>query len=127
MVTRRADDHRHVGALEPTLLEFEVREVVQGGRLDGAKRCQNRIRNTRDASGEPLLLVMGLGVQMLYWPDDFCAALADQGFVVARFVNRDNGLSTHFTAAGVPSLFTMLTRPAAAAVWLTTRCACSTR
>ena len=27
-------------------------------------------------SGQPLLLVMGLGVQMLYWPDDFCAALA---------------------------------------------------
>ena len=32
-------------------------------------------------TGQPLLLVMGLGVQMLYWPDDFCAALA-AGFAV---------------------------------------------
>lgn len=68
-------------------------------------------------SGEPLLLVMGLGAQMLYWPDDFCAALADQGFAVARFDNRDTGLSTRFTTAGTPSLFTMLTRPADAAVY----------
>jgi pimeloyl-ACP methyl ester carboxylesterase len=68
-------------------------------------------------SGEPLLLVMGLGVQMLYWPDDFCAALADRGFAVARFDNRDSGLSTRFSTAGVPSLFTMLTSPAGAAVY----------
>ena len=68
-------------------------------------------------SGQPLLLVTGLGVQMLYWPDDFCAALADAGFAVTRFDNRDTGLSTHFSTAGVPSLFMMLTRPAAAAVY----------
>jgi pimeloyl-ACP methyl ester carboxylesterase len=69
------------------------------------------------SSGQPLLLVMGLGVQMLFWPDDLCAALADAGFAVARFDNRDTGLSSRFSTAGVPSLFTMLTRPAAAAVY----------
>ena len=41
---------------------------------------------------------------MLYWPDEFCAALVDRGFAVARFDNRDAGLSTHLMQAGVPSL-----------------------
>jgi pimeloyl-ACP methyl ester carboxylesterase len=47
--------------------------------------------------GDPLiLLVMGLGSQMIAWPDPFCAALADAGYHVVRFDNRDVGLSTHF-------------------------------
>jgi len=46
--------------------------------------------------GEPLLLIMGLGHQMLLWPDGFCQALAEAGFHVARFDNRDSGLSTYF-------------------------------
>lgn len=48
--------------------------------------------------GEPLLLIMGLTFQMLWWPDGFCEELADRGFAVARFDNRDVGLSTHFTS-----------------------------
>ena len=43
----------------------------------------------------PLLLVMGLGMQMIGWDDDFCAQLAARGFHVVRFDNRDAGLSTH--------------------------------
>jgi pimeloyl-ACP methyl ester carboxylesterase len=46
-------------------------------------------------SAPPVLLVMGLGTQMLGWRDDFCAALADRGLHVIRFDNRDVGLSTH--------------------------------
>lgn len=49
-----------------------------------------------EAGGEPLLLIMGLGQQMLLWPDAFCEALATAGFHVARFDNRDSGLSTAF-------------------------------
>ncbi|GAA3238952.1 alpha/beta fold hydrolase [Dactylosporangium siamense] len=49
-----------------------------------------------EEGGEPLLLIMGLGHQMLLWPDPFCEALAAAGFQVARFDNRDSGLSTHF-------------------------------
>src|SRR3954462_4799168 len=45
-------------------------------------------------AGEPLLLVMGLGAQMVGWPDEFCGELADRGFTVVRFDNRDVGLST---------------------------------
>ncbi|MBA8822811.1 pimeloyl-ACP methyl ester carboxylesterase [Saccharopolyspora lacisalsi] len=46
--------------------------------------------------GEPLLLTTGNMCQMVWWPEDFCAALAERGFHVARFDNRDSGLSTHF-------------------------------
>lgn len=44
--------------------------------------------------GEPLLLVMGLDSPMRWWPDGFCLELADRGFTVARFDNRDTGRST---------------------------------
>jgi pimeloyl-ACP methyl ester carboxylesterase len=45
--------------------------------------------------GDPaLLLVMGLGAQMLAWPEDWCRALAARGRFVLRFDNRDSGLST---------------------------------
>ena len=48
-----------------------------------------------DPAGDPLLLIMGLGAQMVGWPDGFCAELAARGFDVVRFDNRDVGLSTH--------------------------------
>ena len=44
--------------------------------------------------GEPLLLVMGLGSQLIHWPDEFVADLAGRGFRVIRYDNRDSGLST---------------------------------
>jgi pimeloyl-ACP methyl ester carboxylesterase len=48
-----------------------------------------------EESDPPLLLIMGLGMQMLGWPDDFCRQLAERGFYVVRFDNRDAGRSTH--------------------------------
>lgn len=45
-----------------------------------------------------VLLVMGLGTQMVAWHDDFCADLAGRGFHVVRFDNRDSGRSTRMTA-----------------------------
>lgn len=42
----------------------------------------------------PLLLVMGLGMQMIAWPDELCSELAGNGFHVVRFDNRDSGRST---------------------------------
>lgn len=47
-----------------------------------------------DPSAAPLLLIMGLGAQMLSWDEDFCELLASRGFRVIRFDNRDSGLST---------------------------------
>jgi pimeloyl-ACP methyl ester carboxylesterase len=54
-------------------------------------------------TGDPLLLVMGIGADMLYWHDDFCTALAQRGFQVVRFDNRDSGESTHLEWAGTPN------------------------
>jgi pimeloyl-ACP methyl ester carboxylesterase len=48
--------------------------------------------------GVPLLLVMGLGSQLIHWPEEFVAQIADRGFRVVRFDNRDIGLSTKFTS-----------------------------
>ena len=50
-------------------------------------------------SGEPLLVIMGLGGQLVDWPDGFVDELVLRGFRVIRFDNRDIGLSTEFTAA----------------------------
>jgi pimeloyl-ACP methyl ester carboxylesterase len=41
-----------------------------------------------------VLLVMGLGMQMIAWPEEYCRAIADAGYHVVRFDNRDVGLST---------------------------------
>jgi pimeloyl-ACP methyl ester carboxylesterase len=56
-----------------------------------------------DPDAETLLLVMGLGTQMLGWDELLCAQLAERGFRVVRFDNRDIGHSTMLDAAGVPS------------------------
>jgi len=47
-----------------------------------------------DRSDPTMLLVMGLGMQMLGWHEDFCEMLAERGFHVVRFDNRDVGLSS---------------------------------
>src|SRR6266702_2188432 len=42
----------------------------------------------------PLLLIMGLGGQLIHWPEELCSMFADRGHLVVRFDNRDSGLST---------------------------------
>jgi pimeloyl-ACP methyl ester carboxylesterase len=56
------------------------------------------------ASGEPLVLVMGLGMQLIAWPSEFVAMLVARGFRVIRFDNRDIGLSQRFDHLGSPHL-----------------------
>lgn len=46
------------------------------------------------SNGQSILLVMGLGCQLIHWPDDFVQMLVAQGFRVVRYDNRDIGLST---------------------------------
>jgi pimeloyl-ACP methyl ester carboxylesterase len=67
-----------------------------------------------DPGAVPILLVMGLGTQMIAWRDGFCALLAERGHYVIRFDNRDVGLSTHLDEAkpGQP-VAAFLGRPAA--------------
>jgi pimeloyl-ACP methyl ester carboxylesterase len=57
-----------------------------------------------DPADPSLLLVAGLGAQLISWEDGFCRALVDRGIFVIRFDNRDAGLSTHLgEAAAQPS------------------------
>jgi pimeloyl-ACP methyl ester carboxylesterase len=50
-----------------------------------------------DPAAEPMILIMGLGAQMIHWDDDFCRQLAARGFRVIRFDNRDIGKSSHLS------------------------------
>ena len=52
-----------------------------------------------DPSAAPLLLIAGLGAQMISWDENFCGLLASRGFRVIRFDNRDVGRSTWVEAA----------------------------
>jgi pimeloyl-ACP methyl ester carboxylesterase len=55
-----------------------------------------------DPDGRPLLLIQGLGAQLVSIDDGFCAELAARGFLVIRFDNRDVGLSSRLDGAGTP-------------------------
>ncbi len=56
-------------------------------------------------SARPLLLIMGLGGQLIYWPEEFCQELARRGHYVIIYDNRDVGLSTKFDQAGEPDVY----------------------
>ena len=57
-----------------------------------------------DSTDRPLLMVMGLGAQMVAWHREFCQALAEAGHYVIRFDNRDCGLSQKFPELGIPNI-----------------------
>src|SRR4051794_18235943 len=67
-----------------------------------------------DAADPPMLMVMGLAAQMIAWPDEFCRELADHGFHVIRFDNRDAGHSTHVRGRA-PSIWQLAVRSRGAA------------
>src|SRR5579863_4724622 len=67
-----------------------------------------------DPAAPPLLLIMGLGAQLTAWDDRFVTKVADRGFWVIRYDNRDVGLSTWFDEAGTPDLGALLTGTATA-------------
>jgi pimeloyl-ACP methyl ester carboxylesterase len=81
---------------------------VREERLAPANGIEIAYQEMGDPEGEPLLLIMGLGTQMLGWDEDFCALLAERGFRVIRFDNRDIGHSTMIDSAGVPKRTDML-------------------
>ncbi|QVQ52328.1 alpha/beta hydrolase [Spiractinospora alimapuensis] len=61
-------------------------------------------------AGDPLLLIMGMGVSRWWWPDGLCQALSEHGFAVARYDQRDAGESTHLPPTATRSPFTALLR-----------------
>ena len=64
-----------------------------------------------DPASPPIVLIMGLGAQMIHWPEEFCNMLAGQGLHVIRFDNRDVGLSSKCDEAGVSDLTEIFTDP----------------
>ena len=68
--------------------------------------CYETFGNPTDPA---LLLVMGLGTQMVAWREDFCRQLVDRGFFVVRFDNRDCGRSTSMSGAP-PTTRELITR-----------------
>lgn len=60
-----------------------------------------------DPAGSPILLIMGLGAQLIRWPEAFCQALVEAGHYLIRFDNRDVGLSSKMSGR-VPIVRTML-------------------
>ena len=70
----------------------------------GANRITLEVQDHGSASAEPLLLIMGLGMQLVAWPEGLVSALVSSGFRVIRFDNRDVGLSQSFDRFGVPSV-----------------------
>jgi len=73
-------------------------------RVNGIDLCAD-VRGPTD--GVPLLLVMGLGAQMVSWEEDFTDRLVDRGYRVARFDNRDVGRSTWFDDARLDVMATL--------------------
>jgi pimeloyl-ACP methyl ester carboxylesterase len=57
-----------------------------------------------DQKESPLILINGLGAQLVSWPEEFCEKLAEAGHFVVRFDNRDVGLTTKLDDALVPNL-----------------------
>ncbi|MGN6587164.1 MAG: alpha/beta fold hydrolase [Solirubrobacterales bacterium] len=68
---------------------------------DGIELCYQEMG---DPDGEPLLLIMGLATQMIAWDEEFCAMLAERGYRVVRFDNRDIGRSSRVHTEGAPSV-----------------------
>jgi pimeloyl-ACP methyl ester carboxylesterase len=60
--------------------------------------------------GEPLLLIMGLGMQLTGWPEELVQLLVSRGFRVVRLDNRDAGLSQGFDHLGVPHMVPVMLR-----------------
>jgi pimeloyl-ACP methyl ester carboxylesterase len=61
-----------------------------------------------DASAAPILLIAGLGTQMIRWTSEFCERLVGRGFRVIRFDNRDSGQSTHLSQTPPPDLAALM-------------------
>jgi pimeloyl-ACP methyl ester carboxylesterase len=84
---------------EPVAIPYEPPRLA---RANGIDICYD-IFGYSDA--EPMVMIMGLGAQMIHWDDEFCRELAAHGFRVIRFDNRDIGLSSKMTGGKPFTLF----------------------
>jgi pimeloyl-ACP methyl ester carboxylesterase len=93
-VPKRVIDRRHFReAVVLASVPYQPEAMV---RANGIELCYQTFG--RD-DAEPLVLIMGLGAQMIMWDDEFCEQLAGRDFRVIRFDNRDVGKSTKFAGS----------------------------
>ena len=69
-----------------------------------ANNIEIEVDDQGPANAEPLLLIMGLGMQLVAWPQELVTELIGRGYRVIRFDNRDIGLSQGFDDAGTPNV-----------------------
>ncbi len=74
----------------------------------GPARIDIAYERLGDPHAPPVLLIMGLGTQLIGWPDGFCSELVGRGLQLIRFDNRDAGESTHMTSAPVPNMMAVI-------------------
>jgi pimeloyl-ACP methyl ester carboxylesterase len=72
-------------------VNLSAHQPPQTARANGIDICYEIFGDTK---AEPMLLIMGLGAQMIHWDDEFCRQLAARGFRAIRFDNRDIGKSS---------------------------------
>lgn len=98
--------------LKPALRPIETAMTWNVAHSDPVRAEANGIELVYDTFGDrhapPILLISGLGNQMISWHERFCAQLAARGYWVIRFDNRDAGLSTTFEHMGTPSLLALI-------------------
>ncbi len=91
--------------LEATQCTWEASSITEGfyhAIVDIGDKVSLSVEVGGDPANPPLLLVMGLGSQMVFWPDSLLYRLINAGFFVIRFDNRDVGLSSKIKIAGLP-------------------------
>jgi pimeloyl-ACP methyl ester carboxylesterase len=82
--------------------------TIERARNVGPARIDIAYERLGDASAPPVLMIMGLGAQLVGWPDGFCDELVKRGLQLVRFDNRDAGESTHLTGAPVADVMAAL-------------------
>ncbi|GGZ97883.1 alpha/beta hydrolase [Arenicella chitinivorans] len=102
----------HSSSSPSVALPAETLELVRHTEYPTYYAHVNGVRIAYQEFGKPqddaVLLVMGLGGQLIHWEDSFVFSLVEQGYRVIRFDNRDSGWSSKFHQQGAPGAFTLL-------------------
>jgi pimeloyl-ACP methyl ester carboxylesterase len=77
--------------------------TIETARNVGPSKLDIAYERLGDPTHTPVLLIMGLGAQLIGWPDGFCSELNSHGLHLIRFDNRDAGESTHLHSAPPPN------------------------